>query len=218
MATQTSSLAGSMVVAEASFDANSDARLLNETELALANTYLDPPLPYVLGILSSHETGASDFSVTFEVTAPIDYTLGATVDVSATERIGDLPGFDITTAVASVELIGPSGSLASLSLDQADHCLSAEACAPASDTLDASGTLAPGLYTLTASVAGSAAGGCTEVPGYTPFHCFSPSANGGFDLSLSLGAATLPALSPHGLVALAAMLCGLQLVVSRAAR
>jgi hypothetical protein len=142
--------------------------------------------------------------VSFDVATPTPYTLTASVGLSALQWEIEFPGFELTSAAASVELAGPSGSVAAVSVDQLDFC--SGSCGPGSDSLAAEGILAPGSYTLSARIDASAWGRCSEVPGYSSFQCYAPTADGSFDLSLALGAAPVPLLSPSGTLALAALL------------
>jgi hypothetical protein len=112
----------------------------------------------------------------------------------------------MTWGTATVALTGPSGSVAALAIEQQDFCPLFAPCVPGSDSLDVQGTLAPGSYTLSASVSARARGQCNELPGYTDFQCHAPAAHGSFDLSLALDPAPVPSLSPPGLLALASLL------------
>jgi len=206
-AAQTSTLDPAAFTASGSFSADAHSRTLTPTELSTATAFLDPPVPYDFGILSDGEQAASDFSVSFTVSSPTPYALDASATVSALEFIVPIEGFELTTATVDVELAGPSGVVASLSVDQLAFCDS-QSCFPGSDALQAQGALAPGGYTLSASATGTALGTCTEVPGFTPFQCYVPTAGGSFELSLALDAAALPALPAGGLALLATALAG----------
>jgi hypothetical protein len=204
-ASQISSLGASGSTASGSFSAVGHSRTLTQQELAFATGLLQPPVPYDFGMLTDHEQAGSDFSATFQVSSPTPYTLDATVAVSALQFIVPLVGFEITSASASVELVGPSGVVASVAIEQLDFC-GVEECFPGSDSVQAEGILDPGSYTLEAHAAGSATGTCTELPGYTPFECHTSSADGSFSLSLALGSPPVPSFSPPGLALLAAAL------------
>jgi hypothetical protein len=206
-ATQISSVGTASIDASGSVDANGHGRTLTQGELDLANSYLNPPAPYDFGILGDHDAGGSHFSASFDVATPTPYALTASVGLSAAEReTDDIPGFEMTSGTALIELTGPSGSVAAIAIDQLDFCPPFAPCVPGSDALAAQGTLAPGSYTLSASVSASARGRCSELPGYTDFQCHAPAADGSFDLSLALGATPVPSLSPGGLLALASVL------------
>lgn len=207
MAAQTSALGPAAFTASGSFSANAHSRTLTPSELAAATTFFHPPVPYDFGILSDDEQAASGFSVSFTVSSPTPYTLDASAAVSALEFIVPIQGFELTAAAVDVELAGPSGVVASLSLDQLAFCDS-QSCFPGSDALQAQGTLAPGGYTLSASATGTALGTCTEVPGFTSFQCYVPAAGGSFELSLALDPAAVPGLPADALALLATALAG----------
>lgn len=197
---QTSSLAPQLITASGSFAADSDSFTLSQQELDLINLFLEPPIPYNFGIVGGDENGGSSFSVSFTLAQPTPYHLVASVDISEGVLVeGVIP---ITNGVASIELTGPSGPVQALSVLNWGG--------PYSDSVDATGVLPAGSYTLTADASGSAQGTCTEV---NIFACYTSSTTGSFDLSLSLD--TPPAVP--GPSRLAAALLGVALAAIGAA-
>lgn len=213
--TQTSSLAESVLAASGSFSTQAHSRTLTQAELDLANLFLAPLVPFNLGILSSYESAGSHYEVGFDLVTALPYTISATADLSATERLVEVFGWEQTSGVVSVELVGPSGVVTAMTVDQHVFCGFDGPCLPASGALDESGTLPPGHYTLTASIVGSAFGTCTEVPGMTPFECHTPAADGSFDVVLSFSAPSVPSSTRATSVLLVTLLLALGIASTR---
>jgi hypothetical protein len=175
-ASQTSSLSASLIAASGSFAADGDSYTIPPATLNLINSFLMPPVPYNFGIIDGTEVGDSQFSVQFDVAVPTPFHLTGSISASEWQTVEGL--FGIAGASASISLTGPSGSVAAVTLSLP--------LTPSSDSIDESGTLAPGSYTLSANASGSAFGLCFET---ATFVCYDPSSSGSFDLALSLGGA-----------------------------
>lgn len=199
-ATQTSTLTPSLIDAAGSFSLVGHSRTLTQQELDLANAFLNPPIPYGLGLLDDEENGGSSFSVDFDVALATPYSLTGSLGISPVEFADGL--FPITAASAAITLSGgPQGLLVFASIAQEGLC---DPGPCTGDTLDVQGVLQPGSYTLTAHADGSAQGLCIDIVSFT---CHTPTASGSFDLTLALSSTPVPALPPMA-VPLAALLLG----------
>jgi len=181
-ASQTSSLAPGQVTASGRFSADADSGSISAPQIAALNALLQPPVPYIGGFVGSSEIAVTGFSVDFTLSEPTAYHLVGNV-AHTPGTIGQVP--HVAVGAASIELTGPSGSVASVSLTPVGG----------SEDLDVEGLLAPGSYTLHADGSGGAFGSCNLVA------CVDPTMSGSFELSLSLGAAAVPGPS-RGAVAL----------------
>ena len=189
-ASQTSSLDPGSITATGSFSMNADSEFITQADLAELNALLQPPIPYFVGVLQfGSETASSEFSVDFDVSVPTPYHLVGNV-AHTQGTIGSVPPPRPATGFAQIELIGPSGSLAEVSLTALGG----------SEDLDVEGVLAPGSYTLSATGLGVTNARCD------PFSitCMDPTMSGSFELSLSLTAAVVPGPS-YGLALLLAV-------------
>ena len=184
-ASQTSSLAASSITASGTFSAVGDSEFLDAAAVAALNALLQPPIPYVGGVLQGRETATTSFSVDFQINAPTLYHLAGNV-AHTPGTIGMVPPPIPAAGTASIDLTGPSGNVASVSLTPLGG----------SQDLDASGVLRPGAYQLRATGTGVTNATCRIV-----IPCMDPTMSGSFELSLSLGAAVVPGPS-RGLAAL----------------
>lgn len=212
-ATQSSSLTPLRIDASGSFSQIGHSRLLTEQEIALANGFLNPPIPYWSGLIGDFGTASSSFAVSFDLAQATPYDLNADLALSGGVRIDFFEGFEITSGSVELVLTGPSGVVAHALVGAFDDCPPAAPCNPVADGVALSGVLVPGAYTLSVDLEGSALGLCTEV---LLFECHSPTADGSFDVSLRLGAAA-PALPPGGLFALAVCVASLGAIAPRRA-
>jgi hypothetical protein len=192
-ASQTSSLAPSEVTASGSFSADADSESISPAQIAALNALLLPPIPYIGGFVQSSETAVTEFSVDFTLSEPTLYHLVGNV-AHTPGTIGQVP--HVAVGAASIELTGPSGSVASVSLSPVGG----------SEDLDVEGVLASGSYTLHADGSSGAFGRCDLVA------CVDPTLSGSFELRLTLAAAVVPGPSRA-----AAALLGLLLAASGAA-
>jgi hypothetical protein len=140
---------------------------------------------------------SSSFSATFGVSEDTEYTLAATLTRSldwALEPAGG--GLPHANADVYVELVGPGGVVASAMAPESSTC-PPDNCAEA--TLDVSGVLAPGTYTLTAYATGEGYSDCLDVgPEVT---CFNAAGTAAYDVRLETAVTAVPAVgAPGGLV------------------
>jgi hypothetical protein len=167
-ATQTSSLAPGEIAVSGSFSTAAASAAIQEY-LASINAQLQPPVPYYVGMTAATETGASHFSVDFQVTAPTPYQLGGSTTLSQSD-IGS-PGVPYyKRGSASVRLSSASGSLVDFTNPGCGCTM----------PLDYQGVLAPGSYTLEVELGGFSNAYCNLLG------CVSPTMTGSLDLSLSL--------------------------------
>ena len=199
-ATQLSNISSALVFATGTYSHVGHSRLLTASELALANSFLNPPVPYNFGQLGDTESGESSFRIDFTLAEPTPYRLTGSVSLSALQLAdGILP---LTSGAASIVLSGgPLGLLEYVSIAQ-DPLFCSPAPCTAGDSIDVQGVLEPGSYTLAATVEGGAQGFCADLIGFT---CHVSTSSGSFDLTLTL-ATQLPALSPGAVAGLAALI------------
>lgn len=185
---QSSTLSPVAIHASSSVGVVAHSRTLTATELSQANAYFQPAVPYDFGTLGDSEGGVSELSVDFVVSEAQPFTLSASVFVSEAEAVG---GFELTSAGVVVVLVGPSGAVASVGADQSGVCPGLGACSTGFDSVEVSGVLEPGSYTLTAGANVGAGGSCLEIGS---FACHAPTADGSFEVSLATPTG-VPALS-----------------------
>lgn len=172
-ASQTSTLAPDSITASGTFSALADSEFIGQPDIATLNALLQPPIPYLGGIVQASESAHTAFSIDFDLNVPTPYHLVGNV-AHTPGTIGQVP--HIAAGSASIELIGPAGSVAAVSLTPVGG----------SEDLDALGVLAPGSYTLRAEGSGATTGRCDLVG------CADPTMSGSFDLTLTLTAAPVP--------------------------
>jgi hypothetical protein len=187
-ASQTSSLAPGEIAASGSFATTAHSFWISGPAITDINALLQPPIPYWVGGAGGMETAVTRFSVGFQLSAATAFHLVGSTTLSSGDIGMGLPYHK--SGSASIELSGPSGSVADLTTDYGCGC---------TRDLDSRGMLAPGSYTLSVSVNGYSDARC-DLPQYA---CAVPSMSGSFDLGLTLAAPVVPGFSPPGAALLA---------------